>query len=92
MEMAWVVYILRCADGSYYVGYSHDVEERVKRHNDGVGAVHTRDRRPVVLIWTESAESELSARKRELQIKGWTRLKKENLMKYGHPKGMRNVE
>jgi putative endonuclease len=70
------------------VGISSNVEERVKRHNEGYGAEYTRSHRPVVLIWMEATDSEVSARKREKQIKGWTRLKKENLILYGHPKGV----
>ena len=83
----WHVYILRCCDDSLYVGISNKVEERVKRHNAGMGAAYTRSHRPVVLVWTEMAESESVARKREAQIKGWTRLEKLNLLKHEHPNG-----
>jgi putative endonuclease len=88
MTSDWSVYILRCCDDSLYVGISNNVDRRVKRHNEGDGAAYTRSHRPVVLIWTEVAESESAARKREAQIKGWTRLKKENLIAYGHPNGL----
>ena len=82
----WFIYIVRCIDGSLYTGVSTDVNARVEQHNEGLGARHTRDRRPVTLVWIESAESEKVALKRERQIKGWTRAKKENLITYGHPK------
>ncbi len=82
----WFVYIVRCADNSLYTGITTDVEARVKRHNSGAGARYTRARRPVVLVRVEKAESESAARKREMQIKGWTRKKKESLVSYGHPK------
>ena len=84
----WFVYIVRCCDDSLYVGISNNVEERVKRHNSGLGAAYTRSHLPVVLIWTEAAESESTARKREAQIKGWTRIKKLNLIQHGHPNGI----
>ncbi len=83
----WSVYILRCCDDSLYVGISNRVEERVKRHNAGMGAAYTRSHKPVVLIWKEPAASESSARKREAQIKGWPRSKKLNLVQFGHPQG-----
>ncbi|HEY4479550.1 MAG TPA: GIY-YIG nuclease family protein [Candidatus Paceibacterota bacterium] len=77
----WFTYIVRCVDGSLYTGISTDVEQRVRRHNDGQGAAYTRSHRPVILVWTEEAESESAARKREAQIKGWSRQQKENLVK-----------
>lgn len=83
----WFVYILRCCDDSLYVGISNNIEERVKRHNTGIGAAYTRSHRPVTLIWTEAVESESAARKREAQIKGWTRIQKVNLIEFGHPNG-----
>lgn len=83
----WYIYIVKCRDGSLYTGISNHVEERVKRHNEGKGAAYTRSHRPVVLVWKESAETESAARKREAEIKGWTRTEKLNLIKFGHPEG-----
>jgi predicted GIY-YIG superfamily endonuclease len=77
---SWSVYVLRCAGGSLYTGISTDVDARVKRHNAGMGAAYTRSHRPVVLVWTELAESESAARKREAQIKGWDKAEKERLI------------
>ena len=82
----WFVYIVRCADDSLYTGITNDVEARVKRHNAGTGAKYTRSRRPVVLAYVEKTDSESAARKREAQIKGWTRIEKESLITDGHPK------
>jgi putative endonuclease len=48
--MGWV-YIVRCADGSYYVGSTNDLRARVRQHNEGGGAKYTASRRPVVLVW-----------------------------------------
>ena len=73
------VYILRCADGSLYVGSTDDVELRLRRHDEGCGAVFTAQRRPVTLAYAESHPTLLSARRREAQIKRWTTAKKEAL-------------
>jgi len=78
--MKWRVYILLCADGSYYVGHTYDLESRVRDHNLGRAAVHTALRRPVVLVYSESAGSRLAASERERQIKRWSRAKKEALI------------
>ncbi len=83
----WHVYILRCGDESLYTGITNDVETRVKRHNAGRGAAYTRSHLPVTLIWTEAMESASAARKREAQIKGWTRQEKLNLVLRRHQKG-----
>ncbi|MCX7014557.1 MAG: GIY-YIG nuclease family protein [Candidatus Sumerlaeota bacterium] len=74
------VYILRCANGSYYVGHTSDVVERLKAHNDGRGAAYTFKHRPVELVYSEPAEDEQAAIKREVQIKSWSRAKKEALI------------
>jgi len=84
---AWYVYIVRCNDSSLYVGITNDLEKRIFRHNSGDGAKYTRYRRPVTLAWKQKAVSEGEARKRESQLKRWTRLKKENLINFGHPAG-----
>lgn len=76
----WTVYIVRCRDGSLYTGISTDVEARVIRHNLGKGAAYTRSRKPVVLVWKELAVTESVARKREADIKKWTREQKLQLI------------
>jgi predicted GIY-YIG superfamily endonuclease len=73
---SFFVYILQCADGSLYVGHTADVEDRVKVHNDGRGALWTQCRRPVTLVYQESQPSEDRAMARERQIKRWTHAKK----------------
>ena len=70
------VYILRCADGSYYVGHTNDLDSRVRTHNDGRGATWTRCRRPVRLVYTEPSASQASAMAREKQLKRWSAAKK----------------
>jgi putative endonuclease len=73
-------YILRCADGSFYVGVAEDPERRCREHNQGKGALWTAGRLPVEIVWTESHDSLSSARKREVQLKGWSRNKKAALI------------
>jgi len=79
--MPWIVYILQCSDNSYYVGHTENLENRLKLHNSGKGAQHTATRRPLVLKYQESTPSKQEAIKREKQIKGWSRLKKEALIR-----------
>jgi len=67
--MPWSVYILKCADNSYYVGHTEDLKSRVKLHNNGKGANHTATRRPVKLQYHETSDSKTAAMKREQQIK-----------------------
>ena len=73
-------YILRCSDGSYYVGSTHDVATRLTKHVDGSASQYTAARRPLELMFSEPFESIDAARAREQQIKGWTRAKKEALI------------
>ncbi len=75
------VYILRCSDGSLYVGYSACVEARVRAHNAGEAALFTRRRRPVMLVYRESHDGKLAAIRRERQIRRWSRAKKEALIR-----------
>jgi putative endonuclease len=80
----WFVYILRCNDNTYYVGVATDLTDRVKEHNSGQGSSFTKKRSPVKLVYSEKHENYASARKREAQLKGWRREKKEWLI-YGFP-------
>ena len=79
--MPFWTYILRCADGSYYVGYTDDLEGRIARHAGGTFGGYTSKRRPVILAFAEASDSRDEAFRRERQIKGWSRAKKEALMK-----------
>jgi putative endonuclease len=76
----WDVYILESSDSSYYVGYTNDIISRLRLHNEGCGATHTRIRKPVKLALKESHETKESAIRREKQIKGWSRAKKKALI------------
>jgi len=73
-------YILKCSDGSFYVGSTTNLEDRVRTHNKGEGATHTAKRRPVQLEYHEKFNSFNDAVKRERQVKKWSRAKKEALI------------
>jgi putative endonuclease len=76
------VYILLCADGSYYAGLTRkEVETRVSEHNLGINADYTSRRRPVKLVWSERFERLTEAIAMERQIKGWSRAKKVALIR-----------
>ena len=76
----YYVYILRCADDSFYVGSAQDLNSRVKAHNDGRGAAYTFKHRPVHLVYSEFFDSEIVAVTRERQLKRWSHEKKQALV------------
>lgn len=79
--MPFFVYILECSDSTYYVGCTNNLEKRLKQHNESKwGAHYTKIRRPVILLYKEEFETLLQARRRESEIKGWRREKKEKLL------------
>lgn len=78
--MSHYVYVLECADGSLYTGYTTDLERRIGEHNDGTGAKYTRGRTPVELVYTERFESRSAAMSREYAIKHLSRAEKEALV------------
>lgn len=73
-------YILLCSNGSYYVGHTSNIENRLKTHNSGKGSTHTAKYLPVKLLYFEELKTETEAVKMEMQLKGWTRKKKESLI------------
>jgi putative endonuclease len=77
--MACYCYILECADGTYYTGWTTDPERRVSQHNKGIGARYTKTRRPVKLVYLEEQTDKISALKRERAIKALPRKKKMEL-------------
>jgi len=78
--MQFWVYILRCADGTYYTGHTEDMEARLWQHENGICCDWTARRRPVELAWCETVPSRYEALSFERRIKGWTRAKKETLI------------
>ena len=79
--MSWFTYILLCSDNSYYVGITNDLKKREYLHNSGKGSKYLLTKLPVRLIYFEKSPNKSEARKREIQLKGWTRIKKERLIK-----------
>lgn len=77
----FIVYILRCGDNSLYTGYTNDLERRLKKHRAGKGAKYTRGRLPLKLVYQESYSTKGEALKREIEIKGFSKSKKEKLIK-----------
>jgi putative endonuclease len=75
------VYILKCADRSYYVGCADDLERRISEHQQGCYGGYTSTRRPVELMWSSYFDRVTDAHAAERQIKGWSRSKKEALIR-----------
>ncbi len=73
--MPWT-YLLECADGSFYVGSTWDLERRLAEHDAGEGAAYTRKRRPVRLAWANEFQSIAEAFAWEKQIQNWGRAKR----------------
>ena len=83
--MEVTVYIVRCSDGSYYTGLTKQpIEARIWEHNEGIYKGYTFKRRPVQLVFTETYDRILDAIARERQIKGWSRAKKEALIRLAY--------
>ncbi len=74
------VYMLRCADGSYYVGHTDELERRLAQHSSGQIGGYTHERRPVELVWSQETATREEALAAELRIKGWSRAKKQALI------------
>lgn len=79
--MSCFCYIVECADGTLYTGWTVDVERRVAQHNKGLGAKYTKTRRPVKLVYVEEQPDKITALKRERAIKALPRKKKLELIK-----------
>ena len=78
------MYILLCSDGSYYTGSTKDLELRIKQHQNGEGANHTKNRLPVKLVYFEEFQRIDEAFWREKQVQRWSRKKKEALINGNH--------
>ena len=77
------VYILRCADGTLYTGWTYDVEKRLAAHRSGKGAKYTRGRGPLTLVYCEACASKSAALARECEIKAMPRSRKLKLIGAG---------
>ncbi len=79
--MSFFAYILHCSDGSYYVGHTDDLEARIIAHQSGLLSGYTQNRRPVELVWHQEFAERDEAFAAERQIKGWSRPKKDALIR-----------
>lgn len=76
------VYILKCIDNSFYIGYTKNLEKRITEHNSGnkLGSLYLKSKVPATLVYSETYDNRLDATRRERQLKGWTRAKKISLI------------
>lgn len=74
-------YIVQCADGTLYTGWTVDLQKRLAAHNGGIGAKYTSNRLPVELVYWESQENQSAAQRREASIKKLSRCKKMDLIR-----------
>lgn len=79
--MSWCVYILECADNTYYTGITTDIERRIEEHQTGKGAKYTKGRTPLKLIYSEKHADRSSASRREMEIKALSRAEKTSLFR-----------
>ncbi len=83
--MTFWAYMLRCRDGSYYVGHTDQLEHRIGQHESGEIPGYTATKRPVELVWSAEFATRIEALEAERQIKGWSRAKKEALIREDWP-------
>ena len=76
--MTWIVYVLKCSDGTFYTGITNNLKSRITAHQNGEGAKYTRGRSPFVIFYTEKCKSRSIASKPEIEIK---KLKREQKLK-----------
>lgn len=81
------VYILKCIDNSFYIGYTKNLEKRITEHNscNKLGSLYLKSKVPATLVYSETYDNRLGATRRERQLKGWTRAKKISLIEGLHP-------
>ena len=79
--MSWIVYLLRCRDGSLYTGITNDLPRRLAAHRAGTASAYTRSRRPLRLVYREAARDRSSALRREAAIKRLPRDEKLKLVR-----------
>ncbi|PZP56824.1 MAG: endonuclease [Micavibrio aeruginosavorus] len=78
--MDWLVYILRCADNTFYTGITNDMEARLLKHGNGTGAKYTKGRGPFSVVYSERFENRSQASKREAAIKSMSKQEKLGLL------------
>lgn len=81
--LMWYLYILLCQDGSLYTGITVDVEKRFNAHQTGKGGAFTRSHKPIKIVYTEEFINRSTALKREIEIKKFSHIQKEELIREG---------
>ena len=76
----WYLYILRLSDNSLYTGITNDIKRRLEQHAKGNGSKYVRSRLPLKLVYSEKHNDRSSASKKELEIKKWSKKRKEELV------------
>src|SRR2546425_70779 len=79
MGRPFFAYMVQCADGSYYVGHTDDLEKRLREHSEGGKCTYTETRQPLQLVWSQEFATREEALAAEVQIKKWSRAKKQAL-------------
>jgi predicted GIY-YIG superfamily endonuclease len=80
MARPFFAYMLRCSDGTYYVGHTDELERRLAEHETGATGGYTATRRPIRLVWFQEFPTREEAKSVEAQLKKWSRRKKEALI------------
>ena len=78
--MNYFAYIIQCENNKYYIGHTNNLEKRFGYHLKKYGAEFTKQNPPLKVVWHQKFSTEIEAIRREKQIKGWSRVKKENLI------------
>ena len=91
-EKPWMLYMIECADGSFYTGVTNDIERRLAEHNEGLASRYTRSRRPVKLRYHEICRDRNHALVRECAVKLLSRREKEALLARASPTGAPSAE
>jgi putative endonuclease len=74
------VYILECSDGTYYTGYTNEISQRLRKHEEGKGAKYTRGRGPLKLVFQQSFQTKQEAMRMEFAVKKLSRAEKERII------------
>jgi len=82
-DTRWILYILRCGDGSYYTGITKDLTRRYHQHRKGLASRYTRGRGPIRIVYRESCEGKSNALRRERAVKAFSRKEKQELIAGG---------
>lgn len=86
----YIVYLLRCRDGSYYCGYTRNLSNRLQAHRAGTASRYTRAKRPVRLVYREPHATQRSAMRREIKLKRFSHQRKKELIRKSQ--GLRSMQ